>query len=232
MGSWAAWSLLATFVLVSTHTTPTFPYKLVCSAVIFRALPLEDVPGFLQLSSAIGIVPPRACSITFSAYTTLLEIHPFILEAHSVCPEHLGLNKSVTISCLSVIHKPFRRSLRPRKAPILYGVIRQAIVLKCTISNTWLVRLTRRSRVSVWSRCSRLALLYHSRFGPSLAVIGPSLAPFHKSSLRLKVRSSRAKTFSSNGYHAHNTIQQHPQGLSSLLGFHDAYHNQFSCHIS
>jgi hypothetical protein len=29
------------------------------------------------------------------------------------------------------------------------------------------------------------------------------------------------------GYHGHNAIQQHPQGLGSLFGFHDAYHNQF-----
>jgi hypothetical protein len=146
-----------------------------------------------------------------------------------VCPEHSGINKSVTISCLSVVHKPFRRShSAPRKAPILYGVILQAVVLKCTISNTWLVRLTRRSRVSVWSRCSRLALLYHSRLGPhwpSLALIGSPFISRHRGS---NVRSSSAKNFSSNGYHAHNAIQQQThRGLGNLLGFHDAHHNQF-----
>src|SRR3984957_16122581 len=75
----------------------------------FRALPLEDVPGFSQLPSTIGIVLP---DLTQSRFQPPLPFWnpPFILEAHFVCPEHLGINKSVAISCLSAVHKPLRRS--------------------------------------------------------------------------------------------------------------------------
>jgi hypothetical protein len=74
--------------------------------------------------------------------------------------------------------------------------------------------------VSVLQTCTAISFLIR----PSLALIGP----FPKSSSRLNVRSSSAKNFSSNGYHAHkpNPASTH-RGLGNLLGFRDAYHNQF-----
>ena len=115
----------------------------------FRALPLEDVPGFYQLPFAIGIVPPELAQSHFQPTLSLLESTIHIGGSFCVCPEHSGINKKRYPSPrLNVVDKILsEKSLRPRKAPVLYGVILQAIVLKCTISNTWLVRLTRRSRV-------------------------------------------------------------------------------------
>ena len=167
---------------MSTHTTPAFPYKLVCSAVILEHFRWRTFRVFYNCLLLLALYYPELAQSHFQPTLTLLEstihIGRLISCALSIWASIKALPSPVSASSIN----PLRRShSAPRKAPVLYGVIRQAIVLKCTISNTWLVRLTRRSRVSVWSRCSRLALLYHSRLGPhwpSLALTGPSSAPF------------------------------------------------------
>jgi hypothetical protein len=173
MASWTTWSLLATFRFVSTHTTPTFPYKLVCSAVILEHFRWRTFRDFHNCLLLLALCYLTLLNRIFSLH------HPFgihhsywrlISYALSIWASIKALPSPISASS---INPPLEKPLRPRKTPILYGVTPQAIVLKCTISNTWLVRLTRRSRVSVWSRCSRLALLYHSRLGslwPSLAL--------------------------------------------------------------
>lgn len=84
--------------LVSTHTTPTFPYKLCMLCCHFRALPVGGRSGIFTIVLCYWHCTTRACSITFSAYTTLLESAHSYWRLISWCPEHLGINKSVTIS--------------------------------------------------------------------------------------------------------------------------------------
>jgi hypothetical protein len=139
----------ASFNFVSTHTAPTFPYILVCSAVILEHFRWRTFRDF-TIALCYWHCTTRACSITFSAYAIPFGIHHSYWRLISWCPEHSGINKKALPVSLSHHRRqkpPSEKSLRPRKAPVLYGVILQAIVLKCTISNTWLVRLTRRSRV-------------------------------------------------------------------------------------
>jgi hypothetical protein len=141
------WPLLRRSFCVDPHNADLSIYTctLCCH---FRALPLEGRSGIFTIALCYWHCTTRACSITFSAYTIPFGIHHsywrLISGALSIWASIKALPSPVSASS---IKPPSEKPLRPRKAPVLYGVILQAIVLKCTISNTWLVRLTRRSRV-------------------------------------------------------------------------------------
>jgi hypothetical protein len=96
---------------VSTHTTPTFPYILVWLCCHFRALPLEDVPGFLQLPFAIGIVPPELAQSHFQPTLSFWN-PPFILEAHFVCALSIraSIKSGTRLPVSTSSTKSFRRS--------------------------------------------------------------------------------------------------------------------------
>jgi hypothetical protein len=173
----------ATFALVSTHTTLTFPYKLVCSAVILEHFRWRTFRDFYNCLLLLALYYPELAQSHFQPTLTLLEsaihIGRLISYALSIWASIKALPSPVSASSIN----PLRRShSAPRKAPVLYGVIRQAIVLKCTISNTWLVRLTRRSRVfrlvSVLPTCTAISFPIR----PSLALIGPFIS-HHRGSM-------------------------------------------------
>ena len=95
MASRTAWFFACYVRLVSTHTTPTFPYKLVCSAVILEHFRWRTFRDFYNCLLLLELYYPSLLNHIFSLHLPFWN-PPFILEAHFVCPEHLGINKSVT----------------------------------------------------------------------------------------------------------------------------------------